>query len=120
MSDLMLDTSGDLSIVGGDLVLVDGIDAIKQLLTQRLKFFLGEWFLALDKGIPYFEKVLIKNPNQIVLDTIFKKQILSTPGVQALEQFDLQLNTVTRSLAVTLRARTTQGIVDFNSGVINA
>lgn len=116
----MLDSLGDLSIENGDMVLVDGVDAIKQLLSQRLKFFLGEWFLDLSKGIPYFEKVLLKNPSPIVLDTIFKQQILSTPGVLGLEQFNIELDTARRTMSITLRAKTSQGIVDFNSEVISA
>ena len=36
--DILLDDTGDLALVGGDLVLAGGADAL-------LQFFLGEWFL---------------------------------------------------------------------------
>lgn len=43
--DLKLDiASDDIDVSTGDLVLVEGTDAIIQHLQIRLRFFLGEWF----------------------------------------------------------------------------
>lgn len=114
MSDIKLDQNGDIDLTNGSMTLVDGVDAVTQLLNQRLLFFYGEWFLDLDKGIPYFEKVFMKNPNPSVLDSLFKRAILTTPGILRLEAFSMTLDTARRSLSITGQAVSTSGIVNFN------
>lgn len=56
MSDLKLGVDGDLEIKNGDLLLTTSDDAVRQHLQQRLRTFLGEWFLDLDVGIPFFQR----------------------------------------------------------------
>ncbi|QMV49886.1 MAG: baseplate sheath protein [Mu-like cryoconite phage AB09] len=116
MSDIALDATGDLLITDGALSLVDGADAVTQLLSQSYKFFAGEWFLDVDLGIPYFEKVFTKNPDPVVLDTIFKRVALNTPGILSLDSFGFQFDSKMRSLTIRLRATSTDGPVEFNSG----
>jgi len=114
MSDIRLSTQGDIELVNGDLSLTQGADAIVQHLKQRLKTFLGEWFLDNRVGIPYFQQILIKNPDPLVLDTIFKSVVLNTPGVQELIEFDIDLEVATRIMTLTFRARTIDGEIDFS------
>jgi len=114
MSDIALNEYGDVLITNGAISLVDGVDAITQLVSQELKFFSAEWFLDIDKGIPYFEKVLKKNPNPVELDSIFKDKILSIKGILRLNSFDLKFDSALRTLVLTFQAVSTQGIVDFN------
>ena len=89
MSDITLDTDGDILVTGSDLTLTTGADAIKQHLSQRLKTFYGEWFLNAEQGVPYLQQVLKKNPDMTVLDSIFKREILNTPGILQLTEFSL-------------------------------
>ena len=114
MSDIALDSNGDALISGGSLSLVDGVDAITQLLSQELKFFAAEWFLDIEQGIPYFEKVLTKNPNPSEIDSLFKDKILSSRGILRLNSFDLKFDSQLRTLVIAFQAVSTQGIVDFN------
>jgi hypothetical protein len=115
MSDIALDpNTGDMLITNGSLTLVDGVDAITQLLSQRLKMFFGEWFLDLSLGVPYFEQVFKKNFDPVVVDTIFKDVILSTPGILRLQTFSLLYDTTQRSLSLKFQAVSTEGVVDFN------
>lgn len=115
MSDLSLDTlTADLIIQNGDLVLNSGLEAIRQNLQSRLSFFLGEWFLDVDAGVPYYQDVLKKNPDPVILDGVFKDAILGTPGVIGLDEFDMQMDTALRQLKLTFRARTTDGPIDFD------
>mgnify|MGYP000170257016 CR=1 FL=1 len=120
MSDIRLSPGGDIDLTNGSLNLVDGVDAVTQLLNQRLKFFYGEWFLNLDSGIPYFEKVFQKNPNPSVLDSLFKRVILGTPGILRLLEFQMTLDTTKRTLAVKGKAVSTTGNVNFNIGELGA
>lgn len=118
MSDLALDQStGDLLFTNGDLSLNSGLEAIRQCLQSRLSFFLGEWFLDIDLGVPYYQDVLKKNPDPVVLDGVFKQTILGTPGVIGLDEFDMQLDTSARLFTLKFRARTTDGPIDFEEAL---
>lgn len=114
MSDLLLSTvDDDLDITTGDLRLTETDVAVRQHLQQRLRMFLGEWFLDLGRGIPFYEQVLIKNANPGVLDAIFKDAILTTPGVIELLSFDLSFDNALRTLTLTFEVRSTDGIIEF-------
>lgn len=91
--DLLLDdATWDLVTEVTDLKLVEKADAIRQHLCQRLKTFLGEWFLDLRIGVPYFQRVMVKNPDPVVLDSVFKYEIINTPGITELLSFDLTID----------------------------
>ncbi len=111
--DMKLDSEGDLFIGGDDIVLTFGIDGIAQHLTQRLRTFLGEWFLDLRIGVAYFQQILLKNPNPAMVDSIFKKEILNTPGVLELTFFDLDIGT-DRTLTLSFRTITQEGEINFS------
>jgi hypothetical protein len=68
---------------------VEGRDAIRQHLTNRLRFFHGEWFLDQRQGLPYYERVLIKNPDTNALRTLFRRAIVETPGIAAVDKLEL-------------------------------
>jgi len=101
MADLALDPlTGDILIKDAALSIVRGDDALLQHLALRLRFFLGEWFLDLRVGIPYFEDVLIKNPNLVTVQGIFREVILETPGVESISRFDLEVDPATRIMTL--------------------
>lgn len=102
--DIALDTDGDLKVEAGDLVLVSGADAIVQAVRIRLQFFRGEWFLDLSAGLPWFQSVLIKNPDPNILHTVFRDEILGTPGILSLSSLTLTSDTAARTLTVRYRA----------------
>jgi hypothetical protein len=97
--------SGDLQISDeGDLVLVGGVDYVRQKMLARFKFFLGEWFLDQREGIPYFKHVFTKNPDLRVIRSVFRQVALSVHGVSSLLKFDVVYTPSTRSLAINLQA----------------
>jgi hypothetical protein len=113
--DLLLDDTWDLAAGVTDLQLVDGEQAIAQHLAQRLKTFMGEWFLDLRVGVPYLQQVLVKNPDPIVLDSVFKSEVINTPGIVELRKFDLQIDAGTRQLRLECKAVSDAGtIVSFS------
>lgn len=117
MSDILLDTNGDIDITEGKFTLTTGLDAIKQHLKQRLKLFYGEWFLDITKGIPYFQHILNKNPNPIVVDAVLKRTIIETPGILELLEFDLNIDSENRELQIDFKARAEDGNVNFSEVV---
>lgn len=119
MSDFKLDIDGDgdLVIENGDLVLVDGSEAVRQNLLQNLRMFRGEWFLAQDQGVPYYENILIKNPNPDVVDGALKSVIINTPGVLELLSFTLDYDDSNRRLTLDFEVRVSDGTLIFNDAL---
>jgi hypothetical protein len=108
--DLKIDPlTGDLAVESGDLAQVTGIDAILQSLRTRLGFFLGEWFLDEAQGIPYFESILVKNPNFPAVRELLRRALLETPGVLEVTSLRLRFTSATRQLAVSFRVSTDLG-----------
>ena len=114
MSDLKLDDlTGDLVIENADLVLTVGSDAVRQHLLQRLRTFMGEWFLNLDARLPYFQDILIKDPNLNAIDGVIKNVIIDTPGVLELLSFDMDYDSSTQALVLTFSVQVSDGVLDF-------
>ena len=120
MSDIKLDANGDLFLDdSGSIVLVTGDEAIAQQLSIRFKFALGEWFLDTRIGVPYFQEILVKNPNLTRVRGIYQQLIITTPGIEAIESFSLTLDTPTRTLSLVFAARKTDGeTLEFNEEFI--
>jgi hypothetical protein len=123
MADLQLDpATNDILVTDDALAIVEDGDAIIQHLAIRLRFFLGEWFLDTRLGIPYFDSVLVKNPNLVLVRGILRNAILTTPGVLSLESFAFDFDNANRVMAVdfTVRRDDTGELLDFSKEFIIA
>jgi hypothetical protein len=128
MVDISLDlnpaspTYRDLLFVDNDLILTsdanpNGTNNILQDIVQNISFFFQEWFLDNTKGIPYFQQILIKNPDQSKIDAFFINTILGTPGVTQLLSYNFTPNYPGRVLNVQFSAMTTSGKVNYSGNV---
>jgi hypothetical protein len=110
--------SGDLALTEtGDVQRISGSAQVRQSIICRLRFFKGEWFRNLREGMPYYQQILVANPNIELARSIFRKAILGTPNVLSLSSLELTRDTVNRTLSVEFKARTTEGDVAVtNSG----
>lgn len=95
--------AGDLRLTNGQLTLVDGNDAVRQHLINRLRIFLGEWFLDRRIGIPFFRDILVKNPDRPAIRSIFRRTIRETPGITAVDELLLTVRS-DRSARLDFRA----------------
>lgn len=120
MADLKLSTlDDDLDLTGEQLSIVDGDDAIIQHLLIRLRLFKGEWFLDTRVGVPYYDSILVKNPNLVAIRSIFRNAILSTPGIASLDTLETSFDAATRKLTVTFSAiKDDGGTLDFSKEFI--
>lgn len=98
MSDLAMDTFGDIDISRDDLYFVSGADAVAQHQKIRLRFVKGEWFLDQRVGIPYISQIWVKNPNLAAIQSTYRRAIATTPGTETVERIDLQFTASTREL----------------------
>lgn len=100
MSDLLIDKdTGDLVLAKGDVVLAEGEDGVGQRIRDRLRTFVGEWFLDTEFGLSYREQIVVKNPALPVVSAILKAEILRAAGEgAAITAFDLSLDSAERKL----------------------
>lgn len=117
----------DLLVVNNDLSLTAdaypngnaplATNPILQNILQRLQFFLGEWFLDNTQGLPFFQQILVKNPDQSKVDAIFQNAILGTPGVTQLSSYSFEVNSAKRIFSVKFTCITTTGVVSYAGNV---
>lgn len=89
VSDLLLGDDGDLVVALGDLQLAADEVAIRQSIRSWLVFFLEEWFLDLARGVPYFQRILIKNPSLVEVREHFRERLEAVPGVRSIISLDV-------------------------------
>lgn len=112
--DLKLDDNNDLVIEDNELVLLDGGDLVAQLLKEKLQTFQGEWFLDTSLGVPYFQDILKKQVDLSGIGNIFKDQILNTPGILGLTNFNLDYTENNRNLSLNFSVRSEDGEITIN------
>jgi hypothetical protein len=118
MVDFKLDGNDDLLIENNDLVLVDGLDAIAQDMQTRLQIFQGEWFLDTRIGVPWFQKILGSKSRSLVVKSVIRKSILTTPGILNILDLNFEFDGTTRTLSVSGRCGTVEGEFSFNKEII--
>ncbi len=119
-TDIALDKdTHDLLIEGNELLLVNDVDQIEQNLKIRLKFFSGEWFLDITQGLPFYDTILVKNPNVPNIDNIIKAEIIDTPGVTELLSYDSSYDASLREYVVDFKVRTIFGEAELEVSLFN-
>ncbi len=113
--NLKLDSAGDLAVENNELVLFDGADEITQLVQQRLNTFLGEYFYDTSIGVPYFEQILVKNPQPAIVYALLKNMITETDGVTELTEFDVDYDAANRTMDIdmAIKAEGNANVIKF-------
>lgn len=111
MTDIALNpVTHDILVENNDIRLTNSLsEATTQRLKIRLQFFLEEWFLNREFGIPYFQQIFQKSLSDEEVDLIFKETISSTPGVERLVSFESDFNHSTRILSLKFKVLLTDG-----------
>lgn len=104
MTALAQGTDGDIALTDGRLTLLAGPFEKAQKILNRLRLFRGEWFLDTRIGVPYFTVVLIKNPDLDIVKRLFRRVVLSVPGVVDLLEIQVAWDTKARKMAYSFRA----------------
>lgn len=96
--------TNDLLFVNGELVLVKTVhEEVAIVLSAKTKHVKGGWFLDVREGMPWFEALLVKNPDLQIIKGIFRQVILDTQGVTDVTQLDLSFDSPNRLLTGTIR-----------------
>ncbi|MDR1558710.1 MAG: hypothetical protein LBS84_03235 [Clostridiales bacterium] len=98
MKDILLDAEGDLKISEwGDISLTD---SVRQAVRIRLLWFFNEWRFAPQYGIPYYEEILVKNPNLERIKSIIKTEAMSVDEVSAVRNVAITWDKSSRNALV--------------------
>lgn len=110
-----------LSRDGHDLVFAKGADGramlrfvegpaqVAQAVKIHLRTWLGDWFLDRDDGVPYLEEIIGPGKRLDTIEAILRAEILSVNGADAIEQFEISLNSQTRLLSIAFIVSTATG-----------
>lgn len=109
----------------GNMMTVEGREAIAQHVKIRLRFFKGEWALDTREGTPYWEQILIHGASESEVSEIFRRVVAETPGIASVRQVGISIDRQTRTLTVSrLEAVTTDGekitADDFTAFILGA
>lgn len=125
MSDLYIDpTSRDLVISDtGAVRLTAGVpEAAAQRIAVSLLMFTGEYFLDLTAGVPYYESVLVHNPDLDLIRTLFRRIVSQDAYVVDVTKCEVSLDTQSRTLSVEINARLREGSelqILIEEGIVN-
>lgn len=100
MVDFKLNAAGDLELTdSGDITLTE---SIVQAVRIRLRWFFSEWRLGPGLGFPYFEQLLIKNPNESKLRGLIRDAVTAVDGVTDVTDVQFNIDKTTRKAAVSI------------------
>lgn len=104
--DILLDNGGDLKITdSGDIVLTE---SVRQAVLIRLRWFFAEWRFAPDFGVPWFEDVLIKNPDDARVRQLIREECMAVDGVKDVRGITLTVDPVTREAVIYMKIITAE------------
>lgn len=109
MKSLMLDSNNNL-VVSSELIIVEGIEALKQDINNRLKMIKGENIFNLEDGVPYFE--VMQNNNIQNLKNIILQELKEDKRIRSIEVMDFKVNN-NQNLNVELKITTKEGVVFY-------
>jgi hypothetical protein len=97
------------------LVLLTDRDAYAQRLRNRFRFFLGEWFLDLRLGAPYYDYLFVKDPDPKVVRILLQRIVETLPGTKYIRNMDLDIDRQSRTCTLSnLEIEMTTGEVFFS------
>jgi hypothetical protein len=104
MTDLLLDETGDLALVDGQLVFVDGVGEVRQSLQQSLRFLKADWFLDERLGVPY-RALKEKGFDLGLLRSVITKVALQVTGIVEVLALQTEYESTERAMRITISCR---------------
>lgn len=100
------------------LLIITDIEALASKITERLNFFLGEWFLNSEEGVPYFQEIFEKPFNSSLIVSILNTEIQKEPDVTNIINSQVQFNEVTRKFSYQAEIESIYGSTTVSAGEI--
>lgn len=102
--DILLGPDEDLYLnEGPDIVLNN---SVSQKIKIRLKWFLEEWRWNQKFGLPYFEYLLIKNPELDYFKSLIRETVFNVAEITGVDNIEISVDSKTRKGIIRFTART--------------
>jgi len=101
--DLAITSTGNLRFTQTDT------EYVAQKIETKLSFFIGEWWLNVDLGIPYYEQILVKNPDLNIVNGLFIRELNSIPEIVEIVSFNASFDTSARKYSANFEVRIESG-----------
>lgn len=76
---------------------------VAQKIINNLKTFKGEWYQNIELGIPYYDRILIKNADLDDINNIFQIEILDIPEVTEILEFEAEFDNENRQYNINFK-----------------
>lgn len=90
-------------------VFISDIYAVAQIIQQKLKLLMGEWWENTSLGLPLFQSILGQFTSTAVISQLIQNQILSTPYVTGIQNASISINPSTLEVSSSFGILTTFG-----------
>lgn len=110
--DLLIDPdTGDLALTEGAATWATGDALVRQRVGIRLRTETGEWTYDTSMGLPYRQRILVKNPDLRLIRGLIVAEVAKTKGVLSVARCDVTYSRTTRRMTATVQAKTTTGLI---------
>ena len=114
-----LNSNHDLFALNGRIAVLRDIDEVAQHIKTRLLLVLGEYFLDVNEGVPWFTVIFTKPADLQEVETVIKNTILTTENVNELTSFSMDYDRITRTLLITFSCNTEFGLIENGEIPVN-
>lgn len=98
MLDILLDHEGDLCVSSnGDIKLGD---SVAQKIRIRLLWFEGEWRWDEEEGMPYLDRLFIKNPDTDYFESVVRERIFDVDEVTEVKEVSVSYDRKSREAQI--------------------
>lgn len=84
-------------------------EATAQAVRTRLLLIEEEWFLDIEAGLPWLQRIMVKPSNLALTEALIKQTILETEGILSIETFNMTFDRNTRALTINTTVRNIYG-----------
>lgn len=110
MKDILLDKNGDVALTAdGDILLVTS--PVQEVMI-KLRWYFAEWVFDPEKGIPWFESVLVKSPDVDGIKKRLIREILDVDDVLEVTKMDIVIDQKIREAHISFQFRTSKETFD--------
>jgi hypothetical protein len=113
-----VDQSGDPMRGNGLMNFLSDVDAVAQIIAQRLQLLKGSWWLQLSDGLPLFQSILGVPNTSSGVALIFRQRILGTIGVTGISLMLVNYLPASRSYTVVAVVETQFGAVGLTNNPV--
>ena len=93
----------------GELVVITGLEALRQKIDQKLALFKGSWILNINAGVPYLQDIIKKPVDPGLVASILNEEILKESEVLKINDVSAGLDAETRKFTYSASLKTIYG-----------